>query len=135
VTALQNELKSLSKNGVSQQEFVEARRYLIGAIPVRSMSNLGTVARTLLNGSLRSVEPDPQSALLANVKATDLESVNRLIKHTMKPETSTLIVVGNSQSIRSTRNHVATTRADDKDAAERSSGDSERPSTTETQAD
>jgi zinc protease len=135
VTALQNELKLLSKSGVSQEEFVEARRYLSGAIPVRSMSNLSATARTLLNGALRSADADPQSILLTNVKTADLESVNRLIKHTLKPETSTLIVVGNSQSIRSTRNHVATTQTTDQGKSDAVSGAADNPSASGSSSD
>lgn len=107
VAGLQKELKQFGKQGVTQEEFVEARRYLLGALPVRSMSTVGSAARSLLNSSIRSEEADSQSALLANLRSTNIDAVNRLIRHTLKPESATMVVVGNSQSIRSTRNQVA----------------------------
>lgn len=118
VSAFQKELQTLGKDGIRQDELTEARRYLLGAIPVRTMSTLGSSARSLLEGSLHSDSPDPESNLVATIKSANVESVNKMIKHTLKPELATLVVVGSSQSIRATRNQVASQQAAQSSAAE-----------------
>ncbi len=136
VSALQNQLMELSANGVKQQEFVEARRYLLGAIPVRTMSTLGSTARSLVHESIYNQDHNHHSNLLANLRATNLDSVNRMIKHTLRPETATMVVVGNSHAIRSTRNRVnAQTARFAKEEPENLAGSTSRDDSSNSPAD
>jgi predicted Zn-dependent peptidase len=107
VKALQSELERFGKEGITQTEFVEARRYLLGSIPVRSLGTLSATARTLLDGALRSEGEDPEATLLASVRNSTLDGVNRAIKHSLRPDGATLVVVGSAQSLRATRAQVA----------------------------
>lgn len=108
VNSIQAELQRFGKEGLTQTEFIEARRYLLGSIPVRQLGTIGSTARTLLDGAMRAAGEDPEATLLASVRNSNLETVNRAIKHSLRPEVATMVVVGTSQSMRATRNQAVT---------------------------
>jgi zinc protease len=118
VSALQAELQKFAKEGITQHEFIEARRFVLGSIPVRSLGTIGNTARTLLDGAMRHEHEHSEAALLACVRTSSLDSVNKAIKHNLKPDGATMVVVGSSQSLRATRPQVATQQPTDETTAQ-----------------
>jgi len=106
VRTMQNELRSFTKNGVNQQEVTEAKRYLAGAIPVRSMSTIGSVSKNILDSVLQGGDPDYLARVMAGIKTATTESVNKLIRNTFKPDQASLVVAGSGQAITAVRNQV-----------------------------
>ena len=112
VQSLQNELKQFARSGVTADEVFEAKRYLLGAIPVRSFSTIGATAKTLLDASVHTEEGENYWSVLNSLRVANLETVNRVIKSALKPDQTTMVIVGSPQSIRSIRNQVASDGVD-----------------------
>lgn len=103
VQTLQGELRGLSKTGITPEELVEIKRYLLGAIPVRSYGTLSLSARSLLEAAMHDAGFTGETAQISHIRAATVDSVNRTIRSALKPEQATLVLVGTSQSIRSAR--------------------------------
>jgi len=101
--ALQSEVKKFAKAGLTSEELAESKRYLLGAIPVRTQSNLSLAAQDNLEAALLGGEPPYLSRVLSNVRGASLESVNKLIRTTFKPDQATLVVAGTGQSLKAVR--------------------------------
>ncbi len=107
VRRLQDELRNFSRNGVTPQEVAEAKLYLSGAIPVRSMSTIDAVADNVLASVLQDGEPDYLFRMLASVRTASVESINRIIRSIFKPDQASLVVAGSSQTISALRDQTA----------------------------
>ncbi len=105
VQTVKRELRNLSRNGVTAEEFAEVRRYLLGSIGVRDESTLSRVARNELDLAQHGGTVDGYAVLMASLKGATVDSVNRVIRTGFKPEQSTLVVAGSGQSIRAVRNN------------------------------
>lgn len=103
VQTLKRELKQLSRNGVTAEEFAEVRRYLSGSMAVKDESTLYRVARNELDLAQHGGTVDGYAAVMSNLRNTSVDSVNRVIRTAFKPEQSTLVVAGSAQSIRAVR--------------------------------
>lgn len=112
VQSLQNELKQFARTGVTADEVFETKRYLLGAIPVRGFSTIGSTAKTLLDASVHTEEGENYWTVLNSLRAANVESVNRVIKTALKPDQTTMVILGSPQSIRSVRNQVASDGVD-----------------------
>jgi zinc protease len=93
-------LSKLGKSGITNEEFVEAKRYLLGAIPVRKMSSLSSVTQNILEFVMHCNDAFHYNTFLSDLQNASLDSVNALIKSVFKPEESTQVIVGNSQMIK-----------------------------------
>jgi zinc protease len=100
VASIQNELKHYSKAGITVQELTEAKRYLLGSIPVNRMANLETLSKFYLEGLLQRREPEPFAKVAAAIRAASLDSVNKFIMSGFKPDQAALVVAGNRQLIK-----------------------------------
>jgi zinc protease len=108
VQNFQSELKQLARSGVTPEEFNEVRRYLLGYIPVHHLSNYGQTARSLMDASMHSDGSDNNYfAVLNSLRLANVESVNKIIRNALRPDQTSLVVMGPPQSIRSVRNQVA----------------------------
>ncbi|MBX9686586.1 MAG: insulinase family protein, partial [Candidatus Obscuribacterales bacterium] len=103
VKGIKTELKQLSKTGVSPEEFREAKSYLLGALPVRTQSTLSAVANSLLESAEHSDTINGYSAEMNSVRNASVDSVNKVIRATFKPEQSTIVIAGAAQAIKSAR--------------------------------
>jgi predicted Zn-dependent peptidase len=106
VRTVQNELRNFTKNGLTQMEVGEVKRYLLGAIPVRSMSTIDAAADNVLESILQGGEPDFLARILAGIKGATADSVNKLIRTTFRPDLASLVVAGSDQSIAAVRNQA-----------------------------
>lgn len=106
VETIQAELKQLSGGGISADELTEMKRYLLGALPVRSMSTISGIAETLLETCEHFQEGEGVYNEINSVRAATVESVNKTIRNVLRPSEATLVIVGSPQSIRSVRSQV-----------------------------
>ncbi len=104
VRTIKNELKQISKLGVTAEEFTEAKRYLLGSLPVRTQATLGEVSSSMLDSYEHSDTINGYNAEIASVKAASVDSVNKVIRTIFKPEQSTIVIAGGGQSIKAARN-------------------------------
>lgn len=100
VASIQTELKRYSKAGLTAQELIEAKRYLLGSIPVNRMSNLEALGKFYLEGLLQRREPEPFSKVATAIRSASLEAVNKFILSGFKPDQAALVVAGNRQMIK-----------------------------------
>lgn len=110
VQLLLGELRKLSRTGLTAEEINEAKRYLLGAIPVRQLSTTNSVSNTLLESVMQSPEPQGLAPLVANIRAAGSESVNRFIKNVFKPEQSSLVLAGDTTAIKAVRKALSPPR-------------------------
>jgi zinc protease len=103
VQSLLGELRKLSRTGLTAEELNEAKRYLLGAIPVRKLGTIGSTSSTILESIMQSLEPEGLTPVMNHIRAANTDSANRFIKTLFKPEQSSLVVAGNSTAIKSVR--------------------------------
>lgn len=113
VQGLQNEFKKIVKTGVTAEEFAEAKRYLLGAIPVRQLATHAAVARHILESAMHGSENDLMEGSVNAVRSTSFDSVNRVIKNNLRPDQATLVIAGSGQSIKAVRQLAAEARDPD----------------------
>lgn len=106
VRALQEELRTIAKTGITPDECAEVKRYLLGSIPVRKFATLASVARTALNSNLHEDDPNGYLSAMDSVRAASADSVNKIIRGPFKPDQCTLVVAGNAQTIRAARSQA-----------------------------
>ncbi len=109
VFAIQNELKRFAASGITMREFNEAKRYLLGAIPISQTANLQQLSESILDhfvafGNVNSFVREP--LIFSDVS---LDSVNKYIAARFKPENSSLVVAGSRQLIKQIHNYAAST--------------------------
>jgi len=97
VTAIQTELKKFSKAGLTQEELIEAKRYLLGSIPVSQMSNLDGLCRTTLESFEQRDELSPLIKTSASIRGATLDSVNKFVANNFKPDQAAVVVAGSRQ--------------------------------------
>lgn len=123
VNAIHTELRKFVKVGVTNQELNELKRFMIGALPVRSMQNTTLAARSILDFYLRFGVPDLVPECSANWRTLTADNLNKFIRNVFKPDMSSLIVAGDKQSIRKVKpqDTAEPERESDKDSARQSS--------------
>ncbi|MBI4532873.1 MAG: insulinase family protein, partial [Candidatus Melainabacteria bacterium] len=108
VSSILAEVKKLVKLGLRSDELSEIKRYLVGAIPVRTMGTLTAVCDGVLESHLQCGEADCLARTLSAVVSTSTESVNKIIRTTLKPDQATLVIAGSAKAIKSIREKVFT---------------------------
>lgn len=103
VKTVKNELKQISKTGISPEELQEMKRYLHGFISVKKRSTLPEISKGLLEAFEHNNSLGGYALELASVRAATQESVNRIIRNVFKPEQSSLVIAGGAQTIKSAR--------------------------------
>jgi len=99
VKSIQNELKRYAKSGLTPEEYNEVKLYLKGALPVRWMSNSALAARSSLEALMLDHQADPLPELLTGIGLANVDTVNRFIRTTFKPDRSSVVIAGTKQSI------------------------------------
>jgi zinc protease len=99
VKSIQNELKRFVKGGLTPEEYSEVKLYLNGALPVRWMSSSPLAARTSLDALMLDHQADPLPELLTGIGLANVDTVNRFIRVTFKPDRSSLVMAGTKQAI------------------------------------
>ncbi|MBS2010160.1 MAG: insulinase family protein [Cyanobacteria bacterium SZAS TMP-1] len=99
VKSIQSELKRFAKSGLTAEEYNEVRMYLRGALPVRWMSTSPLAARSSLEALMLDHQADPLPELLTGIGLANVDTVNRFIRMTFKPDRSSVVIAGTKQSI------------------------------------
>lgn len=100
MASVRHELGRFVQSGMSLDELNEVKRYLTGAIPVRQMSNISDISKSILESSITGASPDIMQHTLKQLRALTLTTVNKFIKEEFKPDLSSTIVAGTRQAIR-----------------------------------
>lgn len=99
VRSIQTELRKFSKQGLTPDEYSEVRLYMNGALPVRWMGSGALAAHSILDGQVLSDKCDPLPDLLSGIKSSSLDSVNKFIRNTFKPDRASLVIAATKQAI------------------------------------
>lgn len=100
---IKNELRQIVRAGVTNEEFTEAKRYLLGSLPVRKHATLGAVSNSVLESAEHSDTINGYNAEMESVKSATIDSVNKMIRTVFRPDQSTIVIAGGAQSIRASR--------------------------------
>ena len=103
VKAIKTELQKISGSGITADELNEAKRYLLGSLPVRTQATLGAVCSSILDSADHTDTVNAYNASIASIKSASIESVNKVIRSAFKPEQSLIVVAGPAASIKATR--------------------------------
>ncbi len=103
VGAVQNVFLQFCKCGLRQEEVSEAKKYLIGSIPVKECSNLEQLTRFEFHGITELNEIAPIIKMQKTINSLKYEDINEFIAKVFKPESSALIVAGPRELIKQVR--------------------------------
>jgi hypothetical protein len=103
VSTIQKLLSEFTKCGLRQEEFIEAKKYLTGSIPVKECSNLEELSRYTLRGVDELNEITPIIAMQKTINSLKYEDINEFIARTFKPESASLVVAGPRELIKQIR--------------------------------
>ena len=103
VKTIKNELRQIVRVGITPEEFTEAKRYLLGSLPVRTKSTLGSVCSEVLESAEHSDTINGYNAEMDSIKAATIDSVNKMIRTVFRPDQSTIVIAGGAQSIKAAR--------------------------------
>ncbi len=95
--------RSVSENGITEQQLEDAKTYMTGAYPLRFDSN-GRIANITAAMQLSGMPVDYIATRNDKVNAVTLEDVNRVAKEWMDPDRLTFVVVGQPENLNSTIN-------------------------------
>ncbi len=99
VRSIQAELKKFGKTGLTAEEYSEVRLYLSGALPVRWMASSQLAAHSILESVVLDGACDPLPLLQQGIRASTLDSLNRFVRTTFKPDRATLVIAGTKEAI------------------------------------
>jgi zinc protease len=99
VRSIQQELKKFGRAGLTAEEYSEVRLYLNGALPVRWMANSQLAAHSILDSVVLDGACDPLPLVQQGIRSSTLDSLNRFVRTTFKPDRATLVIAGTKQAI------------------------------------
>ncbi len=99
VRSIQAELKKFGRTGLTAEEYSEVRLYLTGALPVRWMANSQLAAHSILESVVLDGACDPLPLLQQGIRSSSLDSLNRFVRTTFKPDRATVVIAGTKQAI------------------------------------
>ena len=90
---IKNEINTLSKTGVTQDELADAKKYLTGSFPLRFLSS-EKIASMLVNIQLEGLGIEFLENRNKLINEISLESINELASEIMEPDKLLTVVVG-----------------------------------------
>ena len=100
VTQFLFEFNRIREGDLNQEELDAVKSYLNGIFALR-LENPNTIANFALNTARYDLPADYYASYLKNLAAVDLEAVTRVANEYIKPEQSTLLIVGKGEEIMS----------------------------------
>ncbi len=94
VSAIQNALTEFSKCGLRQEEVAEAKRYLIGNIPIKDCFDLSGLTQFIFRGINELNEIEPMSRVQRIINSMKYEDINEFIARIFKPHLASIVVAG-----------------------------------------
>jgi zinc protease len=93
IASIDEEIVRLVRDGVTEQELDESRRFLIGSIP-RSLETNAAIANFLQTSELFGLGLDYDERLPALLTAVTIDDVNRAARTALDPDRATLVIAG-----------------------------------------
>jgi zinc protease len=93
ITSIDDELRALRRDGLSQKELSESRQYLIGSLPRALETNAG-IAQFLQTSEFFGLGLDYHSRLPDLLKAVTLDDVRAAAQRAVDPDRATIVVAG-----------------------------------------
>jgi predicted Zn-dependent peptidase len=92
-------LKKFGRTGLTAEEYSEVRLYLTGALPVRWMANSQLAAHSILDSVVLMELAIRCLYVQQGIRSSTLDSLNRFVRTTFKPDRATLVIAGTKQAI------------------------------------
>ncbi len=102
IAVIRDEWRRLAEEGVTPEELETAKRFLIGAYPLRFDGN-GPIAEILVGMQREGLPIDYIATRNEKVAAVTLEEVNRMAAELLDPDALHFVVVGQPQGLESTQ--------------------------------
>ncbi len=93
VRAIDDELRQLSAHGITDQELMESRQYMIGSMPRALETNAG-IAQFLITCELFALGIDYDTRLFDLLEAVTREHVRELAVRYLDPDRATVVIAG-----------------------------------------
>lgn len=93
IALLRKEVEQFKEKGATQQQFRQAREFLIGVFPIALETNEG-VARMLLSAEFLGLGTDYLQRYASIYRSVTLAQVNAAAKRYLRPESATLVIAG-----------------------------------------
>lgn len=98
IEVLRAEWARMDRDGITEQELADAKRYLTGAYPLRFDGN-GPIASILVGLQREDLPIDYIANRNGLIEALTLEEVNRVAARILKPEALRVVVVGRPEGV------------------------------------
>jgi len=93
IASIDEEIVSLVRDGITQKELDDSRRYLIGSIP-RALETNAAIANFLQTGEFFGLGLDYDARLPDLLTAVTLDEVNAAARRALDPDRATVVVAG-----------------------------------------
>ena len=93
VASIEAELTRLAREGVTESELDDSRRFLIGAMP-RALETNASIATFLQQAEFFGLGADFDARLPDLLRAVTVDEVNAIARRTIDPERGTLVIAG-----------------------------------------
>ncbi|OHC76051.1 MAG: zinc protease [Rhodospirillales bacterium RIFCSPLOWO2_12_FULL_58_28] len=95
---VREEWRKMAEQGISEKELADTKTYLTGSFPLR-FSSSQHIASILVSMQLDSLGIDYLNKRNSYIEAVTLEDANRVARSLLKPETLTMVVVGEPKGL------------------------------------
>ncbi len=103
ITAIQDGMTEFTKCGLRQDEVLEAKRYLIGNIPVKDCANLDGLSQFIFRSVVELNEIEPMARVQRIINGLKYEDINEFIASIFKPQLASIVVAGPKELIKQVR--------------------------------
>jgi len=93
IDLLMKDVEKFKKNGATEQQFRQAREFLVGVFPIALETNEG-VASMLLSAEFQGLGTDYLQKYAGFYRSVTLSQVNAAAKKYLRPESATLVIAG-----------------------------------------
>ncbi len=93
VASIDEEIVRLTRDGLTNQELDESRRYLVGSIP-RSLETNAAIANFLQTGEFFGLGLDYDARLPDLLDAVTMDEVNAAARQALDPQRATVVIAG-----------------------------------------
>jgi zinc protease len=93
IASIDKEVASLGRDGMTQKELDDSRRYLIGSIP-RALETNAAIANFLQTGEFFGLGLDYDARLPDLLTAVTLDEANAAARRVLDPDRATVVIAG-----------------------------------------
>lgn len=93
IQAIDDEVRALARDGITEKELVESRQYMIGSLPRALETNVG-IAQFLQTAEFFALGLDYDTRLPAHLRTVTLDSVRDLARRHLDPDRAAVVIAG-----------------------------------------